>query len=113
MIKSVLLLFVTLVSSSYLNFYAKEKDVNLKLEEFNLLVENNLDFVIDDKVYLVFDYSNIEKEILNLFGDYDYVIKKNSSSSFLIVITIETIFIRKEIKEEYYLKKGDLYEGIN
>lgn len=113
MIKSSLLFVVSLMSISYVNFYLMQQDVYLKLEKFNLCLENNLDYLIDEEIYLVFDYSNIQTQAKSLFENYQVSIIQNSSMNFYIVINLESLFIKKEIKEEFFLKKGDLYEGIN
>ena len=62
---------------------------------------------------MIFDYGNIEEILEQVFENYDVYLIKNSEMNFYVVVKLKGFLINKEIKEEYYLKKGDLYERVN
>lgn len=113
MIKSLLNLLLVLVITNYLIFTYRIKEIEDKLHQFSLVVENNIDFLIEKNMYLVFDYENIELEISDIFKTDLVYFDKISETSFQVVIDIEIGFLHKKIQEKYFLEKGELYEGVN
>lgn len=98
----------------YMNLNIKIDDVKHKLDILYFDVESNgLNCIVEDKLYLVFDYDYISTISKKIFDIYKINIVKNNEFSFSIEVVIDVLFIDKVIKETYEIKKGDIYESFN
>jgi hypothetical protein len=87
------------------------KIIRNKLEEFNRdLSVNSINYILDEGIYLVFDYEYIDRKIEEIFDEYDVDIFKENESCFDIVIKMKSGFVIKKIRENYKLMRGDNYE---
>lgn len=110
MIRNILEMFLTIVVSSLIKFINVSESISQKVEYFAALVEeNSINYILNDSVYLVFNYEYLEKEKIKLFEDYNVVISKENESCFYLEIYIEELFFTKEIKEKFYIDKGEIY----
>ena len=111
MMKSIIEMIIIIVITVVLNFNKKIALVGEKMDLFYRgIEESSISYKLDNEVFLVFDYEYI-KEIANVtFKGFEVYIDKKSDCYFIITVLVEEKFLNKEIKEEIYLKKGDIYD---
>lgn len=110
MIRNILEMILVILVSSLIKFINLSDDVNRKIEDFAILVEeNSINYVLNDSVYVIFNYEYLEKEKIKLFENYRAVISKENESCFYLEIYIDELFFLKEIKEKFYIDKGEIY----
>ena len=114
MLKRVLEVLIIVVMVSYIKFSVKSEECKLKLENFySDIKENAINYIDDDKVYLVFDYDYIDSLINVYFSNYEVSIVKNNECYFFLKVVIRENFFLKHINEGYMIERGSVYEEFN
>lgn len=111
MIRNILEILIMLIVTTILNFNKKVAIIEEKLDLFYKVIEgSSYIYNIDDEVYLIFDYQYVEEIALTTFEGFEVYINKESESYFSVIVVIKEKFLNKEIKEDFYLKRGDIYD---
>ena len=92
-------------------------ETKLIKEKLNLfsenIEENSINYILDTEFLLVFDYEYIDRMANEIFNENNIKIISQSECSFDIEIDLQVGFINKKIRENYRLKRGEIYEKIN
>lgn len=84
--------------------------INNNLDQFeNYLTSECIEYIYADEVSVVFDYEKIESYLDIYFKDCE--IKRISYREFNITYTLRKGIILKEIKESFFIREGNLYDG--
>ena len=114
MIKHFLECILVMIITCYIGFNNKVSDCNKKIEDFYNSIEGEGITYIDNKqIYLVFDYEFIGNKAGDIFDDYNVKIDKQSEVYFILEIEVKELFFNKKLKENFMIRKGDIYEELN
>lgn len=108
MIKAILVIIVSFMFNNIKKMDIKEEYIK---EQMKLFIENikkeSLISVIDDEVYVVFNFNTIEEIKNDIFENA--IINKENETSFILKVKINESIFSKEIKMKIFIKRGDLY----
>jgi hypothetical protein len=111
MINNIIELLILIIISTSVNFNKKVAIAEEKLDLFYKGIEDGaMSYVLNDEVYLIFDYAYIDEIADVIFKDDVVYIEKINSTHFVITIFVEEKFLNKKVREEIYIRKGDLYD---
>ena len=112
MIKRIVEYLICLILANTTLFIKENSNCINELEIFsNYLKSDGYKVEKYEDVVVVFDYDKIENYIENNLNKTS--INKVSEMSFSLTMSIKTGIFFKEMKKEFYIKKGDLYVDRN
>ena len=92
--------------SGYLQFLTDLEDTKLKLDDFSdLVVQEGLDYLINDEVYIIYDFDYINDVSNKLFINYKIV--NQTSTSFDMEVKVTKSIFTKVLVERYQIVKGE------
>ena len=93
---------------------SESKLIKEKLNLFSEIIkENSINYILNNEFSLVFDYEYIDRMANEIFNENNIKIIYESECSFDIEIELQNGFINKKIRENYRLKRGEIYEKNN
>ena len=114
MIKRILECVIVVIIVSYFNYSVSIDKVYDQFNCFYNDIETNaIDYMDEDKVYLVFDYEYINSLLSVYFSEYHANIVKNNECYFTLEVTVQECFFIKKINEGYLIERGHIYEEFN
>ena len=111
MIKKLFIFSFLLCFSFAFNEYQEIISINKKMEIFSEKVkENGVSYIIEDEVFLIFNYEYIDQIKKDIFKEYLTEIYVHNNLKFELKIYSKNIFFDNETGETYSLEKGELYD---
>ena len=112
MIRRIMQFLLCLILANTIIFIKENDKCRNELEKFSTYLKTD-GYKVEkyENIVVIFDYIKIENYIKNNF--YQAKIDKVSEMSFSLVLTVKKGVFLKEIKKDFYIKKGDLYVDRN
>ena len=109
MIRNIIELIMLIVLGTYSIFVKDINDIKTKFDEFYLRCQEDIKYEVSDDIYVGFDYKKIEYHASELFDNY--TISEKEKIRFVISVEINNFIFKKDVKQQVYIRKGDLYDS--
>ena len=112
MIRRIVIFFICIIVANLVSFYETLDETNKNIDTFEEYVNKEcIDYQSLDEIRVVFDYEKIDLFIKN--NNYNIQKKEISKTNFIVIIEVKKGVFHKTIKEEIFIRRGDMYDGGN